>query len=73
MTLGREVNICSKCLNLICAKTSASLMCIGKQAVVEAEVVRRSPPDAVLIKSSQCEKHCCCFNSPIYQQDTAYD
>ena len=70
MSVPREVNRCCKRLHSICARTSVSLICIGKQAAFSRGWSRGcvwiSSWLSVSIKSSKCEKHRCCLNFPIH-------
>lgn len=70
MSVARKVNVCCKCLNSICAKTSVSLMCTVKQAVLSRGWSRGciwiSSWLSVLNKCSECEKHRCFLSFPIH-------
>lgn len=70
MSVARKVNMCRKCLNSICAKTSVSLMCTVKQAVLSRGwskgCIWISSWLSVLNKCSECEKHRCFLSFPIH-------
>lgn len=70
ISITGKVNGCCKRLNSICAKTSASQTCTGKQAVFSRGWNRGwvwiSSWLSVLIKCSECEKLRCCLSFPMH-------